>query len=108
MHKTQCNIITTEYKGKRFRHVPGNHYHDVNVFIYNQGKNYRVKIKEVWGSAQGYDEEHGHKEVIAINDNLNDAIKIAMKRVEKAGNNQEYLIQAVSYAKHSVPNQYIN
>ncbi len=66
MHKTQCNIIATEYKGKRFRHVPGNHYHDVNVFIYNQGKNYRVKIKEVGGQHKDMMKNMGIKKLLQL------------------------------------------
>jgi len=52
-----------EIAGNQYGHVPGHNYHDVTVECDPDGSN--AFATEVWGSAQGYDEEHGRNEISA-------------------------------------------
>ncbi len=43
------------YAGRPYGHVPGHHYLDVDICVTARC----ASITITWGSAQGYDEEHG-------------------------------------------------
>lgn len=80
-------------------HVPGHQYRDVDVVVSRRGDRYRVHVVESWGSAQGYDEEHGRREVVGRGDSIRHAINDARKRAEDCGITIEYLVQALSMSE---------
>lgn len=84
--------------GKPYGHVPGHQYHDVETLISAKSGRYRVHVVESWGSAQGYDEEHGRREVIGRGDCLRDAIDDAGDAAKTAGMDESYLIQSLHKA----------
>ncbi len=92
--------LASESSGKAYGHVPGHQYHDVDVVV-SQAKNdtYRVHVCESWGSAQGYDEEHGRREAIGRGDSIESAISDARQRAKDAGIECEYLEQSLSKAE---------
>lgn len=101
--KFQWRIIAEGEKGIPYGHVPGHHYHDVFVTISKRGEKSRVEVVEVWGSAQGHDdEEYGRNRVVAIDTSLANAIRIANLRAKEAGIREDYLIQALSSAHADV------
>lgn len=61
----------TASAGKPYGHVPGHTYRDVEI----EAKRDRAKLTITWGSAQGYDEEHGREEYSARGRDLVDAIE---------------------------------
>ena len=92
-------------KGTPYGHVPGHQYHDVDVSISDnfdplgqRTLKHRVEILEVWGSAQGCDEEHGRNRIVAIDADLDEAVRIASSRADTAGMRKEYVVQALSQA----------
>jgi hypothetical protein len=86
------------YAGDAYGHVPGHQYHDVDVLI-SQGKHVvRVQIVESWGSAQGYDQEHGRKTVTARGDTIRRVAADAERMAVRAGMADKYLVQALSAA----------
>ena len=98
MTKSQWTEISTACKGTPYGHVPGHSYHDVDVSIGMCGQKFRVEILETWGSAQGYDEEHGRNRVVAIDADLDAAVRTANSHAKEAGVREDYLIQALSSA----------
>lgn len=50
----------TASAGRPYGHVPGHRYVDVHVAVEAKGR--VAKLTITWGSAQGYDEEHGREE----------------------------------------------
>lgn len=97
-------IKATGSAGTEYGHVPGHQYHDVDVTITRsrRGK-WTVEVLETWGSAQGYDEEHGRKKVIGRGDDLRDAMSDARERADKAtidNDRMGYLEQALSGAEN--------
>lgn len=90
--------VASGSKGTKYGHVPGHQFHDVDVTIQHGAKGYRVEVIETWGSAQGYDEVHGRNRVVAIDPDLEAAVRIASSRAQQAGMRQEYLVQALSTA----------
>jgi hypothetical protein len=56
-------------------------------------------VVESWGSAQGYDEEHGRREVIGRGTIVETATEDARVRARDAGITYEYLEQALSLAE---------
>ena len=82
--------------GKPYGHVPGHQYHDVEVGIGRRGIQYRCVILETWGSAQGYDEEHGRIKVVARAYDWRKALAGASRRAKDAGINAAYMAQAMS------------
>ena len=85
--------------GKEYGHVPGHRYHDVDAIVTRRGDKFRCQLVETWGSAQGYDEEHGRREVVGRGASIREAIDEAMHRASLAAMNQEYYIQAASAAE---------
>lgn len=79
-------------------HSPGSRYHTVDVEVGRRGGKFRVEITEVWGSDQGYLEEHGRNRIVAIDADLDTAVRIANSRAQAAGMHQAYMIQALSSA----------
>lgn len=88
--------IAEEEIGVPFGHVPGHQYHDVEAAVMTRGEKIRVVILETWGSAQGYDEEHGRHKVVAIDTELSLAIQTARERAKEAEVCPEFLVQALS------------
>ena len=98
MTKRQWTQLAENSAGKEFGHVPGHYYHDVDVTISQSGDKFRVEVLETWGSAQEDDEEHGRNRVVAIDSDLDAAVRIANARAQQAGINEKYMIQALSGA----------
>lgn len=93
-------IYVKNSEGIEYGHLPGHHYHDVDVTIVRtrRGK-WTVEILETWGSAQGYDAEEGRKKVIGRGDELYDVARDARNKAYEAGIEREYMIQALSCAE---------
>jgi hypothetical protein len=86
--------------GKKYGHVPGHQYHDVDVTIDRSAAGrWTVEIIETWGSCQGRDEEHGRKTVMACGRSLEEAVEKVTARAEGADINRSYLVQALSCAE---------
>lgn len=98
MAKREWKILADASKGTEYGHAPGNQYHDVDVTISTRDGRFRVEVLETWGSAQGYDEEHGRNRVVAIDEDLDTAVRIANARAKTAGIREDYMIQALSSA----------
>ena len=87
-------------KGNEYGHVPGHQYRDVDVTIVRTRKgNWTVEILETWGSAQGYDEEHGRKKVIGRGNSLDGAVRDARTKAHEADIDREYMTQSLSCAE---------
>lgn len=90
--------------GKPYGHVPGHNYHDVECRIYAgagiamAGDGYRVLLRETWGSAQGYDEEHGRRAVSARGTILATVVADAREQAETSGMDMSWVVQAISQA----------
>lgn len=85
--------------GRPYGHVPGHHYHDVDVWIQRSANSrWFVTVLETWGSCQGRDEEHGRHQICGRGKSLDDAQAQAERLAQAAGINQEYLAQALSQA----------
>lgn len=91
--------LASESAGLAYGHVPGHQYHDVDVVVSSRGEKYRCHVCESWGSAQGYDEEHGRREVIGRGDSIRSAVGDARSRARDAGIVCEYMEQAMSLAE---------
>jgi hypothetical protein len=85
--------------GNEYGHVPGHQYHDVDVVISTRGGKYRVQVVESWGSCQGYNEEHGRREVIGRGDTIREAVADARDAAQQADISISYLTQALSRAE---------
>ena len=71
-------IQVTVTSGKSYGHVPGHHYHDVEVSIERKPNGrWMVDILETWGNNQGYDEEQGKRQVIGRDATLDAAVERA-------------------------------
>ena len=93
------NELAKESAGVAYGHVPGHQYHDVDVVISERDGKFRCHVVESWGSAQGYDEEHGRREAIGRGDSISQAVEDARSRAKDAGIECEYLEQALSKAE---------
>lgn len=91
--------LASESAGLAYGHVPGHQYHDVNVVISRRNDRYRIHAVESWGSAQGYDEEHGRREVIGRGTTLLNALCDVRERATAATITCEYFEQALSLAE---------
>lgn len=91
--------LSNESAGKPYGHVPGHQYHDVDVVVSRKGDKFRCHVVESWGSAQGYDEEHGRREVIGRGDSIGECVADARDRAGSAGIVCEYLETALSLAE---------
>jgi hypothetical protein len=91
--------LSSESAGAAYGHVPGHQYHDVDVVVSERSGKYRCHVVEVWGSAQGYDEEHGRKEAIGRGETIREACSEARSRAREAGIECQYLEQAMSKAE---------
>jgi hypothetical protein len=58
-----------------------------------------AKLLETWGSSQGFDEEHGRREVSAVGNSLAEVVQEAERKAEAAGIDRSYAIQALSGAE---------
>jgi hypothetical protein len=101
--KTHTELASAS-AGKAYGHVPGHQYHDVDVVISRSTKEtaidalFRCHIVESWGSAQGYDEEHGRREVVGRDRTIEGAASSACDYAKAAGMSDECLHQALSQA----------
>lgn len=95
-------IKTTGSAGKAYGHVPGHQYHDVDVTV-RQSRNGRwaVDVIETWGSAQGYDEEHGRKTVVGRGDSIAEAVRDARDRALSVDIEREYMEAAIAEAEEA-------
>jgi len=94
------NIKVTSRVEKEYGHVPGNNYHDVEATITRSSVGrWAAKLLETWGSSQGFDEEHGRREVSALGNSLAEVVREAERKAEAAGINRSYAIQALSGAE---------
>jgi hypothetical protein len=91
--------LAYESAGVAYGHVPGHNYHDVDVAVSRKGDKFRVHVVESWGSAQGYDEEHGRREAIGRGESIYSAIANARSRAKDCGITCEYLEQALCKAE---------
>lgn len=83
--------------GEPYGHVPGHSYHDVDIHHrQTTAGRHQVRIREVWGSAQGDDEEHGRNEWIGSGPDLESALDEAVReaRPELEGDAPKYLSSA--------------
>lgn len=71
--------------GNEYGHVPGHSYHDVEVAVGRKGRQFRAVALETWGSAQGYDEEHGRRKVVARGEDALDTLAECVARAHAAG-----------------------
>jgi len=85
--------------GDDYGHVPGNTYHDIDIVVSTLSDKYRVHVCENWGSAQGFDEEHGRREVIGRGNSISEAIANARESAGRAGIETGYLEQALTQAE---------
>lgn len=99
MSKMTYTEIASACVGTPYGHVPGHQFRDVDVTIGRRGERIRVEVKESWGSAQGYDEVHGAKRVVAIDGDVGAACRVARQRAIEAGIGIEYMAQALSEAE---------
>lgn len=94
--------------GRAYGHVPGHQYHDVDVVISmrpNVARPWRCHVVESWGSAQGYDEEHGRREAVGRGASIEEACQSARDRAESAGIECEYLESAICLAEDRAEEQ---
>lgn len=84
--------------GNKYGHLPGHTYHDVEVKIKQLGEKSQVKMKYVWGSAQGCDEEHGRHEIVALGDSLDAVIASAEIKGQALDMPEEYMLPALTKA----------
>ena len=93
--------LAHESAGAPYGHVPGHQYHDVDVVVSRRGEDlFRCHVCESWGSAQGYDEEHGRREAIGRGESIAEAVTDARTRAQAAAIAEcEYLEQALSLAE---------
>jgi hypothetical protein len=95
MKEIKCKSIN----GRPYGHVPGNHYHDVEVSVTRSRHGiWTVTVTEKWGSAQGYDEKHGRRRVVIKDENLRSACDRVRKSATGAGISTEYLEQSLTQA----------
>jgi hypothetical protein len=78
-------VIASGCVGIKYGHVPGHSYHDVEVGVGRKGRKFRAVVLETWGSAQGQDEEHGRRKVVARGENALDALAECVSRAHAAG-----------------------
>lgn len=93
-------VLGQASNGNAYGHIPGHQYHDVDVVVScKAGGKVRVHVCESWGSAQGYDEEHGRREVIGRGVSVREAIDDARCRSKEAGIVCEWLEQSLTQAE---------
>jgi len=87
--------------GSPYGHVPGHQYGDADCLI-SRARNGTFRCHLVWsyGSAQGYDEEHGRTEVIGRGDSIHEAVVDCRHRVKETDlADNQYVPQALSQAE---------
>lgn len=104
--------------GTEYGHVPGHQYHDVDVVIScivtfddaDTSQGTRCHVCESWGSAQGCDEEHGRREVVAHGGTISEVVLDARQRAVRRGIEGlalEYLEEALSKAEDEALNSFV-
>ena len=84
--------------GAPYGHVPGHQYQDVKVVLsQSRGAGWRMTATETWGSAQGYDEEHGRHEAVGHGDTPVEAAR-DLRGNATAIEDRGYLESAISEA----------
>jgi hypothetical protein len=86
----------TATAGRPYGHVPGHTYLDADI----TAKGRTATLVVTWGSAQGYDEEHGREEYTRRGDDLADAIEQVRDAAldEQHGESRRYVEMAASRA----------
>ncbi len=93
-------LKVTSSAGKKYGHVPGHNYHDVDVTISRtRPDRWTIEIVETWGGCQGHDEEHGRKTIMARGRTLEATVEEAARRAEAAELDRSYTTQALSCAE---------
>jgi hypothetical protein len=78
---------------------PGRDFLDVTCRIERRGEKHRVTLVEQHGTGRGLaDEVHHERKVIAIDTDLDAAVRIANSRAQAAGIDEGKMIQALSQA----------
>jgi len=106
MKTAYCPLYHTELAnvtaGREFGHTPGHKYHDVDVVIsyrdFTTRRSYRCHVVESWGSAQGYDEEHGRNEVVSHGSTVAEAVALAQGQAAEIEMSCEYTVRALRRA----------
>ena len=82
--------------GRPYGHVPGHSYLDVDITASGR----KATLIVTWGSAQGYDEEHGREEYTRRGSDLADAIEQVRDAAlaEQEGESRRYVEMAASRA----------
>jgi hypothetical protein len=97
MNKKQIQVSVTT--GNPYGHVPGHHYHDVEVSIERKPTGrWVVDVLETWGNCQGHDEEHGRNHVVGRGITLDAATDRAIQLASAAKIDQKFLVQSLSQA----------
>jgi hypothetical protein len=96
MQMSNFEVIAEGCAGVPYGHVPGHQYHDVEVAIGVRGRTFRAVALETWGSAQGHNQEHGRKKVVARNADAQEALREIKRLAKEAGLHEQYLPQAYS------------
>jgi hypothetical protein len=90
--------------GRPYGHVPGHHFHDVEVLVTHNPRcwrktQFRVAVLEIAGSDQGdRDRIHHRKEMVFRADSLHQAIETARWKARDASFSMEYLNKALDQA----------
>jgi hypothetical protein len=91
---------------KPYGHIPGHHYHDVDVWTQRKANGrWFVIVLETWGNCQGHDEEHGQRQICGRGNSLAAAEAQAEQLAKTADINREYLAQALSQAASEAEEQ---
>ena len=80
--------------------IPGRQYEDVNVRVRQRRRGWSVNVRQVWGSCQGRDEEHGRISIVGFGEELSEAMSDAESRGRDAEIDLKLLSQAVSRARY--------
>lgn len=92
---TELAEVRAPYDGR----IPGRSFGDVTCTIERRGDRIRVTLLEQRGSAQGrHDEIHEESKVVAIDTDLDAAVRIASSRAQQAELHRSHTVQALSQA----------
>jgi hypothetical protein len=90
--------------GAEYGHVPGHHFHDVDVVVSRRGGVFRVAIQETAGNSQGRgcDQVHLDRRVFARAADFNTALDAAERQARGADFDAGHLVLAISEARDEV------
>lgn len=95
------SILIREVAGKPWGHEPGRNYHDVVISMKRTSSRWVVSVAVVWGSSQGFDEEHGRRGYGAVDEDPFRAIELAVAeaRADKANETDGKALAYLSTAR---------